>query len=69
MKFPIKDFFMFCALSLIGNNIPNEIKHNDASMVKTLRDNEISYQICASLRYVDINLIQIKFFFKYSLFN
>ena len=54
---------MFCALSLIGNNIPNEIKHSDASMVKTLRDNEISYQICASLRYVDINLIQIKFFF------
>lgn len=42
-------------MPVIGNNVPNEIKQNDVSMIETIRVNKIRHLKRIPLGYLNIN--------------
>lgn len=51
----IEYVYLKCVLS---SSIPNEIKQNNATMVKTPRENKKSHAQCVSLEYMNMNSIR-----------
>ena len=45
----------------MGSCIPNDIRQNNASMSKTLRENKKSHPKCVSIGYLNINSKRNKF--------
>ena len=48
-------------MCVIGSSIPIEIKQNNVTVVKTLREYKNSHPKCVSLGYLNINSIRNKF--------
>ena len=48
-------------MRVIGSSIPNVIRQNNATMIKTLREIKKSHPKCVSLGYLNINSIRNKF--------